>query len=1041
MSLSFRFAAALLCALAVPAARAQHTFVVNDTRSPSFDTNASDDRCDVDAVTDGDQCTLALALAIAAGGSPAFPATDAVRITFNVDAALPVRFLIRNRVAFDRPVEIDGTTQPGYAGTPVVVIGQTKDDALTSAFLTFRGGGSRVAGIAFTYVTDDVLAFTTLGGNVAESNYIGLDVDGSIVARGFRTQRGIAVHSNGNRIGGPAASQRNVIGGRGRLPLIESGGNAAGVYVTGSGNTVQGNYIGLDPTGTAARPNDGSGVWINYGGSTNTITGNVIAGNRDCGVMVTGILAGAVSSGNVISGNRIGTNAAGTASVRADVGSVIQAGVCVLAGEYGGTSAGTVIGGTTAAARNLISGNDVGVSVEAGTTTTRVIGNYIGTDGTGTVSLRNTVGVRVRGQGGHRIGGATAAEGNVISGQSFGTGVLLASDGVGDAGAPTLVAGNIVGLDATGTAALPNQTGVLVAVPATVGVTADGSDGRGNVLSANTLDGLLVTSRAAGGVVVAGNRISTTADGLSARPNGSYGVEVRGDFVQIGGLTAALRNVIAGSGVGGVQIGGSVAASDVSVVGNDIGLGATGMPLVQTQNSAIEVRRGSRVVIGGDGPAARNRIAATGTALAVWESDAVSVYGNRIGFDGTGALIPGRFGPAIAVYYSTRVSIGDVTSAARANVIAGQNGTAVQVIGSDATLRYSSGVSIRRNSFYANTLLGIDLATAGRTANDAGDPDERDNRTINAPVITAAAFNTTTGLIDVTLRLETPPAAATFPLDVDVYLADADGDEGQFYLGTVSVGDAEWPAGASTYTRTASLAGPSAELFSGGFLVATVTDKDANTSEFSLASEAILPVELTAFTAAADGAGTIRLAWTTASETNNAGFAVEMRSATGFGNGAGMPRLGVSTGAGWREMAVVPGHGTTAEAHTYAVAVTGLAPGRYAFRLRQMDLDGAATHSAAVEATVGVGAPVVLAVTPNPARGPVRVQVAVREAQAVTVEAFDALGRRVATLYAGPLDAGASQAFALPSLPPGAYVVRIVGDRGARAAQALTVVR
>ncbi len=176
-----------------------------------------------------------------------------------------------------------------------------------------------------------------------------------------------------------------------------------------------------------------------------------------------------------------------------------------------------------------------------------------------------------------------------------------------------------------------------------------------------------------------------------------------------------------------------------------------------------------------------------------------------------------------------------------------------------------------------------------------------------------------------------------------------------------------------------------------------------------------LPVELSRFTAVADGAA-VRLAWTTQSETNNAGFGIEMQR---------------EAEAAWQEQAFVAGQGTTAEAHTYARTVPNLAPGRYRFRLRQVDLDGATHYSPVTEARVDALADFTLAV-----RGRT-VTLTVGTPQPVRVGLFDMLGRRVATLLDGELSG--TQTLALPdALPAGIYVVRALG-RGTSASHPIVL--
>jgi hypothetical protein len=187
----------------------------------------------------------------------------------------------------------------------------------------------------------------------------------------------------------------------------------------------------------------------------------------------------------------------------------------------------------------------------------------------------------------------------------------------------------------------------------------------------------------------------------------------------------------------------------------------------------------------------------------------------------------------------------------------------------------------------------------------------------------------------------------------------------------------------------------------------------------------LLPVELTRFTATLDGSGA-RLDWTTASETDNSGFAVE-HSAPGLG----------FTRAGW-----VDGGGTTLEARAYRFRTGELAPGVHRFRLRQIDLDGAETLSPVVELSVGVEGTAFVSVSPNPVSGAGRVSVQAARAQTVRVSVFDALGREVAVLFDGMLGANEAQTFSLDAsaLGAGVYVVRLAGE-GVAQTQTFVVAR
>jgi len=153
-----------------------------------------------------------------------------------------------------------------------------------------------------------------------------------------------------------------------------------------------------------------------------------------------------------------------------------------------------------------------------------------------------------------------------------------------------------------------------------------------------------------------------------------------------------------------------------------------------------------------------------------------------------------------------------------------------------------------------------------------------------------------------------------------------------------------------------------------------------------------LPVELTAFDAVADGRDVL-LTWATASEANNAGFEVQIQSPT-----SEIPK--------WKPLAWVDGAGTTLEAQTYTYRLADLEPGPHAFRLKQIDYDGAFEYSPEVEVFIELPAAYALsAAYPNPFNPQTQFTLMVAARQHVTVDVFDVTGRRVARLHDGPLAA------------------------------------
>ncbi len=292
-----------------------------------------------------------------------------------------------------------------------------------------------------------------------------------------------------NQIGGTAAGERNVIS-----------ANWDGVNLVGSGtmnNIVRGNHIGTDASGTVAMGNLEAGVWIGQGAQHNLIGGdtaaerNLISGNRGSGVVIDGGMH------NTVSANYIGTDVTGTIALgNGSIGVVLAWG-----------AQHNLIGGDTPGERNVISGNQSeGVSIgDSRAMYNTVSGNYIGTSAPGTSALPNgTSGVNLaRGAQENLIGGATAAEGNLISGNE-GDGVTIAGSGVMN----NVVRGNYIGTDAAGNAPLGNHK---------CGVAIDGGAGPNiigpsNIIAHNGLSGVRVHGLNTLGNTVTANSIYENRD-------------------------------------------------------------------------------------------------------------------------------------------------------------------------------------------------------------------------------------------------------------------------------------------------------------------------------------------------------------------------------------------------------------------------------------------------------------------------------------------------------------------------------------------------
>jgi large repetitive protein len=289
-----------------------------------------------------------------------------------------------------------------------------------------------------------------IGTDLAGENALGNARDGVILTRG---DTGDLTASN-NTIGGTTEQERNIISGNGQDGVTIAGNSRA------VGNIVQGNYIGTNQEGDKPLGNGRSGVRItvaigftdsashNLIGGTDPGAGNLISGNAEGGVTIVGGQSGGTD--NTVQANYIGTDATGTFVTDADSNSLGNlTGVKLDSG-----ASSNVIGGTTAEAGNVISGNTLAVWIHgAGTTGNVVQGNRIGTNNDGAASLDDPsnfhIGVQIStppdtgGPSGNTIGGTTAGAGNVIAGQKVG---ILFFDDVSN----NLVEGNFIGTDSTG---------------------------------------------------------------------------------------------------------------------------------------------------------------------------------------------------------------------------------------------------------------------------------------------------------------------------------------------------------------------------------------------------------------------------------------------------------------------------------------------------------------------------------------------------------------------------------------------------------------
>ncbi len=326
--------------------------------------------------TDADSGAGSLRQAIV--NANAHPGAD--RIVFNLPSGQNTINLQSALPTITGAVTIDGTTQPGYQGTPVVELNGNYAGAANG--LTIAAKNVTVKGLLIDDFQGDgiMIQGPSAGGDSVLGDHIyNNGVDGVQI-----------VNASGNVLGGNQAGQGNFI--------ASNGGDGVGISGSSTGNRLLGNWIGTLSDGSMAG-NFGNGVTISGGASGNTLRGNTIVGNGSAGVWI----HDAGTNNNNLVGNYIGTDAASDTWL----GNGLN-GVTLSAGAANNTLRGNVISANYGAGVSLAG---------AGTTGNQVAGNFIGTDNTGTMVLGNMGnGVDISaGANGNLIGGLSARAGNVIA--------------------------------------------------------------------------------------------------------------------------------------------------------------------------------------------------------------------------------------------------------------------------------------------------------------------------------------------------------------------------------------------------------------------------------------------------------------------------------------------------------------------------------------------------------------------------------------------------------------------------------------------------
>jgi hypothetical protein len=529
--------------------------------------------------------------------------------------------------------------------------------------------------------------------SIVQANYIGTNAAGTAkIANTY----GVKVTRASNTIGGTSTSARNLIS-----------GNSYGVYLNdlsdnstngGALNLVEGNWIGLNATGTAALGNYYDGImvdteWGSSIGGTTSGAGNVISGNTLYGLQIYNSYGPTYGNDTLVQGNLIGTNSGGSSAIANGVNGIL----CNQAGW-------NTIGGTSAAARNVISGNgSTGLRLYQSSGNT-VVGNFIGVSSGGVTPLPNGLhGIEIYSGSTNTIGGSTNGAANTISGNPS-NGIRIWGTGA-DA---NVVTGNYIGLDYAASQARGNTQSGISVEGATNTIIGGSSFYGWNVISGNGGSGILVSGSGATGTWIYGNRIGTNAWGSSAVGNGGDAIRVDGaPAVRIGDGTSGRGSLLSGNSGNGLYV---INEGTALLKGAYVGTDYSGSVAIPNVNGVV-VNGSPSCAIGGVRHAGEGNLISGNSNIGIFVTGAAAtgttIFGNNIGVSSSGAALPNA-SAGVWILGAPAVKIGDIDTGDTQNVISGNGSHGVVISGSGA-----SGGRVETNAIGTNAACSVAIPNGG----------------------------------------------------------------------------------------------------------------------------------------------------------------------------------------------------------------------------------------------------------------------------------------------------------------------------------------
>lgn len=299
-------------------------------------------------------------------------------------------------------VTLDGRTQQGYSGTPLIEVSGANASFLGIQFV--GANDSKARGLTVNSSGANDIYFINLTNLEIAYNYLGTNVAGTAGKARPETVDGINGYDSSI-----INIHDNLISGNSPQSI------ASGIDVHGITDLViVKNKIGTDVTGMTAVPNIQSGILINNAsnvtiGGTNPADRNVVAGNSGAEVSCN------ICNQITILNNYIGVGADGETRLSIDANSGIQL-IDTTNATIGNVGQGNVI----AMASNIT--NAAAVLLNGTTQNVAVKGNLVGITPGGNVLTSSALGIYIISGSNNVIGGTNSGEGNKVTGMTVGIG-------------------------------------------------------------------------------------------------------------------------------------------------------------------------------------------------------------------------------------------------------------------------------------------------------------------------------------------------------------------------------------------------------------------------------------------------------------------------------------------------------------------------------------------------------------------------------------------------------------------------------------------